>query len=347
MTRVDRQRRLADEAGEGAAAAPAAAPGGGAPLAPALPPIVTPTVPIMKVRDAARVRVAAGGPRASAGGARSRRHLRARVANGSLASRCRSAALPARAAPQPSGSKFTSVQTISYHESMNPRFRSTMEDACVVVDGFGGDPGTGYFGVYDGHGGRNVAEYLRLNLHNNVEKELRAKGDRSVEECFKAAFIATDVEAAQTGEQASGSTAVVCIVRRQAAKRYVYTANCGDARAVLCHAGAAVRLSRDHKATDAAEKARVEAAGGFVVRKRVMGVLAVARAFGDFVLKKYVTAEPYTSTTKLDVMVRAGRGGESARAGAGSIARGGTTRVGAAPRRPVGGALPPPPPRIL
>jgi serine/threonine protein phosphatase PrpC len=184
-----------------------------------------------------------------------------------------------------------------------------MEDACVVVDGFGGDAGTGYFGVYDGHGGRNVAEYLRLNLHNNVEKELRAKGDRSVEECLKAAFIATDMECSQTGEQASGSTSVVCMVRRQGPKRYVYTANCGDARAVLCHAGVAVRLSKDHKATDPAEKARIEAAGGFVVRKRVMGVLAVARAFGDFVLKKFVTAEPYTSTTKLDTMVGTQDGG--------------------------------------
>jgi len=130
-----------------------------------------------------------------------------------------------------------------------------------------------------------------------------------VEECLRAAFLLTDVECRDTGEQASGSTAAVCIVRRAAAKRYVYTANVGDARAVLCHAGVAVRLSHDHKATDACERARVEASGGFVIRKRVMGVLAVARSFGDFVLKKYVPAEPYTSTTKLDAMVSARRGG--------------------------------------
>jgi serine/threonine protein phosphatase PrpC len=178
-----------------------------------------------------------------------------------------------------------------------------MEDACAVIDGFGGDGGTGFFGIYDGHGGRNVAEFIRLHLHVNVEKELRIKGERSVEECLKAAFSVTDMEASLTGEQASGSTAAVCVVRRQGPKRYVYTANCGDARAVLCHGGVAVRLSKDHKATDPQERARIEAAGGFVVRKRVMGVLAVARAFGDFVLKKFVTAEPYTSTTKLDQMV--------------------------------------------
>lgn len=65
-----------------------------------------------------------------------------------------------------------------------------------------------------------------------------------------------------------------------------------------------MRLSRDHKATDPEEVSRIEAAGGFVMRKRVMGVLAVARSFGDFALKEYVTSEPYTSTTRIDNKVK-------------------------------------------
>jgi len=143
------------------------------------------------------------------------------------------------------GSPYTSVSTLSFSEDMNPRYRSTMEDASAMLDGFSGDSGTGYFGVYDGHGGRNVAEFLRLHLHVNVENELKLKGDRSVEECLRAAFLYTDVMCHGTGEQASGSTAVVCIVRRDDTNtRYVYTANCGDARAVLCHRGSAVRLSK-------------------------------------------------------------------------------------------------------
>jgi hypothetical protein len=142
------------------------------------------------------------------------------------------------------GSPYTSVRTLSFSEDMNPKYRSTMEDASAMLDGFGGDPSTGYFGIYDGHGGRNVAEFLRLHLHVNVENELKLKGDRSVEECLRAAFLYTDIMCHGTGEQASGSTAVVCLVRSDAAKRYVYTANCGDARAVLCHKGAAVRLSK-------------------------------------------------------------------------------------------------------
>ena len=112
--------------------------------------------------------------------------------------------------------------------------------------------------------------------------------------------LSADIAANETKEQASGATAVVCIVRQSGASRYVYAANCGDARAVLCHNGTAVRLTRDHKADDADEVNRIEAAGGFILRKRVMGVLAVARSFGDFTLKQYVTAEPFTTTTKLD-----------------------------------------------
>jgi protein phosphatase PTC1 len=192
------------------------------------------------------------------------------------------------------------VLCVSGAEEMNPRYRSTMEDAFVVVDGFGGDPDTGLFAVYDGHGGRFTAEFLRTHLHDNVERELRVKGARSVEECLKAAFLMTDIECAKAAEPASGSTAALCIVRRTGPKRYVYTANCGDARAVLCHGGTAVRLSMDHKATDEEEVARISALGGYVAKKRVLGVLAVARAFGDLAFKKYVTAEPYTSTTKLD-----------------------------------------------
>jgi protein phosphatase PTC1 len=176
-----------------------------------------------------------------------------------------------------------------------------MEDAAVAIDCFGGDAGTGYFAVYDGHGGRNIAEFLRLHLHLNIEKELQQKGDRSIEECLSAAFLITDLEANATGEQAAGSTAAVCIVRRQGNKRYIYSANCGDARSVLMHNSNGIRLSKDHKIDDEA-KAYIERQGGFVLRKRVMGVLAVSRAFGDFALKRFVPATPHTTTTKIDAM---------------------------------------------
>lgn len=231
------------------------------------------------------------GAGAAAGGASTAARLRIPLGGTSKAVASTVEALP---------SSCSSVKMVSGAEAMNAAYRSTMEDAFVVIDKFGGDDGTGLFAVYDGHGGRFVAEYLRTHLHDNVERELLAKSDRSVEECLKSAFVLTDIECSRTGEAASGATAILCIVRQQGPKRYVYTANCGDARAVLCHDGRAVRLSMDHKATDEPEVRRIESAGGFVVKRRVMGCLAVARAFGDFSMKKYVTPEPFTSTTKLN-----------------------------------------------
>lgn len=47
------------------------------------------------------------------------------------------------------------------------------------------------------------------------------------------------------------------------------------------------------------ERTRIEAGGGFISRNRVMGILAIARSFGDYSLKRFVTAEPFTSSTKI------------------------------------------------
>lgn len=49
----------------------------------------------------------------------------------------------------------TRVQ-VSFAEDMNAKARSTMEDAHAIVDKLGGDPHTGFFGVYDGHGGEQL-----------------------------------------------------------------------------------------------------------------------------------------------------------------------------------------------
>ncbi|KAG7098511.1 hypothetical protein E1B28_000455 [Marasmius oreades] len=89
------------------------------------------------------------------------------------------------------------------------------------------------------------------------------------------------------------------------ARRVLYCANAGDARAVMCRNGVATRLTQDHKASDENEKARIRQAGGIVLRGRVLGALAVSRSLGDHVryeglrLKDYVIGTPYTSRTEL------------------------------------------------
>ncbi|KAI5114980.1 hypothetical protein M0805_004952, partial [Coniferiporia weirii] len=82
-------------------------------------------------------------------------------------------------------------------------------------------------------------------------------------------------------------------------RRVLYTANAGDARAVLCRGGRAVRLTYDHKGSDKQEARRITDAGGFVMSGRVNGVLAVTRSLGDSSMKDFVVGSPYTTETEL------------------------------------------------
>ena len=77
----------------------------------------------------------------------------------------------------------------------------------------------------------------------------------------------------------------------------IHTANVGDARAVLGYQGNAVRLSHDHRVDDPNEAERIERAGGFLFKNRVLGVLAVTRSLGDHCMKEFVIAKPYYNET--------------------------------------------------
>jgi hypothetical protein len=105
--------------------------------------------------------------------------------------------------------------------------------------------------------------------------------------CFVCAFVSTfatcgvscrrhvagDVPALRRG--GSGATVAVCLVMRdragtgggRAGARMVYAANCGDARAVMCDNGRALRLTRVRDALDRP----VRASRGVVVSARCPG----------------------------------------------------------------------------
>nr|CCA22084.1 calcium/calmodulindependent protein kinase kinase pu [Albugo laibachii Nc14] len=67
----------------------------------------------------------------------------------------------------------------------------------------------------------------------------------------------------------------------------VHVGNIGDCRAVLSSKdGLALEITRDHKASNPAEKERVEKSGGFVHNGRLDGILAISRGFGDLAHKQ-------------------------------------------------------------
>lgn len=101
----------------------------------------------------------------------------------------------------------------------------------------------------------------------------------------------------------SGCTAVVSLLLKDPnieGGHVLYTANVGDARAVLYRSGLALRLSYDHKGSDLEEQKRVKSAGGFISNQRVNGLLAVTRSLGDHELKEFIIGTPYTSKIQLE-----------------------------------------------
>jgi serine/threonine protein phosphatase PrpC len=188
--------------------------------------------------------------------------------------------------------------------------RRTMEDTMSVVGCMRGRADEDYFAVYDGHGGKQVADWAHMHVHEHVARcladaEAGAASAASDEAAIIAAISRAFLEANDALREQepvamdAGATAAACLVRGN----MLYAANAGDARAVLGRRSGAVRLTHDHKPGLPEEKARITAAGGFVFSRggvdRVDGFLAVSRAFGDLCLAPKVTAEPFVSSTKL------------------------------------------------
>ena len=55
----------------------------------------------------------------------------------------------------------SSVKEYAYNEESNAMYRPYMEDTTYAEDNFGGDSTCGFFGVFDGHGGRTVSDYVK------------------------------------------------------------------------------------------------------------------------------------------------------------------------------------------
>ncbi|XP_047972531.1 protein phosphatase 2C 50-like isoform X2 [Salvia hispanica] len=164
-----------------------------------------------------------------------------------------------------------------------------------------------FFGVYDGHGGSQVANYCRDRLHLALNEELdvminnldddNASCEEKWRRAFTRCFLKVDDE---VGGKASleplapetvGSTAIVALV----CSSHIIVANSGDSRAVLYRGKEAMALSVDHKPNREDEYARIEASGGKVIQwngHRVFGVLAMSRSIGDRYLKPWIIPDP-------------------------------------------------------
>jgi protein phosphatase PTC1 len=199
----------------------------------------------------------------------------------------------------------TAVTDYGACADQNHRYRRRMEDAHYMEDGYNGDPHSAFFAIYDGHGGKEAAHFSAQNLHKLLAEELNKHGadvyknSAKVLEIISTTYLATDdkIKAVVPGHH--GCTAVTCLLVGHGDDRHLFAANAGDARAVLCRDGKAIRLTEDHKASEPVEAKRIQDIGGFIINGRVNGQIIITRSLGDHNMKEYIIGTPFTHYEKL------------------------------------------------
>lgn len=150
--------------------------------------------------------------------------------------------------------------------------------------------------VYDGHGGRQAAhiaaEMLTPYFLHLWSKESEKDPSEQLEiyELLRQACLMVDSHITERGIKSGTTLANFYIIK----ERFI-AMGIGDSRVVIGVKNSARALTEDHKPDHPYERARIEAAGGRVIRvgvPRVQGELAMSRAIGDVHLKPYVIAEP-------------------------------------------------------
>jgi protein phosphatase 1L len=109
------------------------------------------------------------------------------------------------------------------------------------------------FGVFDGHGGKNAAEFASENMPKFMAEEMKKADGGEIEGAVKRGYLKTDEEFLKR-DQSGGACCVTAVLR----KGGLVVSNAGDCRAVLSRAGKAEALTSDHRASREDEKERIE-----------------------------------------------------------------------------------------
>ncbi|CAO2046508.1 unnamed protein product [Urochloa humidicola] len=207
------------------------------------------------------------------------------------------------------------------HPNLDPNREDidhTMEDAHAVVPDL--DHTTSFFGVYDGHGGHEVAMLCAKHFHIQLQIDPNYQSDLVF--ATRSVFSRMDDMLQQSNEwrefidptaksnllqrvicpivnpwyrkreahymppQNTGSSASVVVIRGN----QVIIGNVGDSHCVASRNGQAILLTTDHKPRHQYERARIERAGGNIdINRHIVKEerrMTTSRAIGDFEFKQ-------------------------------------------------------------
>lgn len=166
--------------------------------------------------------------------------------------------------------------------------RPEMEDESLAVSfnlHIGGkDYPVQLFGVFDGHGGKQVSSYLKTHFQEKLTQtilEFNANGLSSagIWNALKMTTVRLDQDFQREFPHLGtpGSTAAVAMLL----DNQLWCANVGDSRIAMNCNGTPYQLTEDAKPDDPKYKKGIEHRNGMVFGGRINGILAVGRAIGD------------------------------------------------------------------
>ena len=182
----------------------------------------------------------------------------------------------------------------SYSEYPNLEHRKEMEDFHYIKALLNKKLNCSYFGLFDGHCGKEVGIYLMENLHKIISQEIKNNNIDildNLKDIIKNSFEKIDKEInSQNFKNETGSTGTILLLYKDNSSKTgksLLCANVGDSKAYLISKKEVKLITKDHKCCDANEVKRIRDTGGIVFRERVFGTLMLTRSFGDKEMKKY------------------------------------------------------------
>ena len=90
------------------------------------------------------------------------------------------------------GMRFEIASRKSDHHTRMENYHAVVEDLYQFTDNPNGGPMTSFFGVFDGHGGFFISEYLSFHLATRIAQQ--PSFNTKLTDAMRDAFFATDID---------------------------------------------------------------------------------------------------------------------------------------------------------
>lgn len=196
-----------------------------------------------------------------------------------------------------------------YYAGLTQNCRETMEDFHLVNEQFNNKLNQSLFGIFDGHGGVDIAKKLKDEIGIRFSKLINTTTStceatisleglikflfKKLDEDILRQFTDPNLKYESTNFSSMGSTCTLVLFSKEIKNTLLYCANVGDTRGLIISKGGATRITYDHKPTDDFENKRIKSSGGAIFGGRLFGQFSLTRAFGDAAIKKWVICEPF------------------------------------------------------